>query len=275
MKTFILEWFTSDSPYRLVDFQHDFPRIEYGDFEWKLDDRRDGIRSGDNFYMVKTGKGNCGVVMKGFFLNEPQEGKDGCYVSLRPLVMVHPDHPKGLLSTKDLAEAFPKYFSVYGTPAWDVTSAAETLDELWEEYLRRFDPTDYDGILLAKNSRPEAGVEDAIALASEALYDVRDHDGNPAIIHSLRVGLKGKTDVEKICGFLHEVLRDPEWTAGDLRDRGFSEEVVDTLLMITHRDGQTMPVAFFVDLPRTALNVCFADLDDNKEREELGETSEW
>lgn len=275
MKTFILEWFLPDSPYSLVDFQHDFARLEYGDFEWTIESG-DGIRSGDNFYMVKTGPGNIGVVMKGFFLDEPRECKDGYTVSFRPLVMVHPDHPKGIITTRNLAAALPRFFSVYGTPARVLNSdAAETMDRIWDEYLKRFDAADYDGILLSRNLKPEAGVDEAIALASEALFDVKDHDGNPAIIHSLRVGLKGKTPKEKICGFLHDVLRSPEWTAGDLRNRGFSEEIVSTLLMITRREGQALPMVFLVDLPELAYNVSFADLDDNKEREALGETSEW
>ena len=54
MKTFILEWNPALSPYGLIDFQHDFARMEYGDFEWQLEDH-DDVCSGDNFYMVKTG----------------------------------------------------------------------------------------------------------------------------------------------------------------------------------------------------------------------------
>ena len=219
MKTFILEWDPALSPYGLIDFQHDFARMEYGDFEWQLEDN-DDVRSGDNFYMVKTGSGNCGVVMKGFFLTDPWPCKGASVVDLRPLVMVHPDHPKGILQ-------FSHETSLQRGPLSEDVSF--WLNSLWMDYLTRFSPSDYDGILLGYNAKPLAGIDEAIALASEALFDVRDSDGHPAIIHSLKEGLMGKDDDEMICGFLHDVLLSPDWSLGDLRDKGFSEQIVDRL----------------------------------------------
>ena len=47
-------------------------------------------------------------------------------------------------------------------------------------------------------------------------------------------------DEEMICGFLHDVLEDSEFSAGELREDGFSEHIVDTLILLCHdKGGQT------------------------------------
>lgn len=280
MRTFILGWNPSESTYSLVDFQRDFPDMEYGEFEWEIRDREQA-RSGDNFYLVKWGPGSCGIVMRGFFLGDPfpvrektPEGQDRYFIRLRPQFMVHPDHPKGLLTVRRLKEAMPDF-------PWDSPAGQQLPDRyvpllksLWDGYETLFDNADLDGMLADRNRRPEAGVDEAVSLAVEAHYGRRDHDGNPPIVHSLRVGMHGETDDEIICGILHEVLRYPEWTAGDLRDRGFSEEVVDVLLLVLHRDGMdSRPVRF--DGNRTAAAVATYDAEDNFNRLYRGETSEW
>ena len=58
----------------------------------------------------------------------------------------------------------------------------------------------------------------------------KDKDGKPAILHSLAAGLAGRTDEERICGFLHDVMVDTGWTAGDIREKGFPERIVNTLV---------------------------------------------
>ena len=202
MDTFILKWNPEASPYSLIDFQRDFPQLEYGNFRWVLNEAS-GLRSGDNFFLVKTGKGSCGIVMKGFFISEPysikKDGTSGYMVDLRPTYMFHPDNPKGILPLNELKAGIP----------------------------------DYDGILADRNRRPSAGVDDAVSLVSEVLYDKKDSAGDPLILRALRSGLSGETVEDKIRGFLHDVISTPDWDAGALRDRGFSEAVIDGLLLKT------------------------------------------
>lgn len=234
MRTFILGWNPSKSSYGLVDFQRDFLNLEYGDFEWKLDQWQ-GIRSGDNFLMVKTGDGNRGIVMRGFFLSAPHPRRGGrsdvLYVDLRPTFMIHPDHPKGILPIDLLMHTMPGF-------RWDEDTSGRELPEccvrelepLWRGFLSCFIPADYDNVRLGRDNRPDAGIDEAVALASEALFDKKAPDGTPLILHSLSAGLAGRTEEEIIRGFLLPVIKEKEWSVGEIREKGFSESIVDSLM---------------------------------------------
>lgn len=237
MNTFILKWNPEASPYSLIDFQRDFPQLEYGNFRWVLDEAS-GLRSGDNFFLVKTGKGSCGIVMKGFFISEPysikKDGTSGYMVDLRPTYMFHPDHPKGILPLNELKAGIPD-FPWEGEASGIMLSRrqCDILSLMWGRFLEGYDNSDYDGILADRNRRPSAGVDDAVSLVSEVLYDKKDSAGDPLILRALRSGLSGETVEDKIRGFLHDVISTPDWDAGALRDRGFSEDVIDGLLLKT------------------------------------------
>ena len=235
MNTFILKWNPEASPYSLIDFQRDFPKLEYGLFSWKLEEY-EGLRSGDNFFLVKTGKGNCGVVMKGFFISDPfpvrNGGDSSTKVNLRPTYMFHPDSPKGILRLDELRASIPDFPWEEGISGRRLSGhQTEILGLMWDRFLEEHDNCDYDGILADRNRRPDAGIDDAVALASEVLYDREDINGEPLILKSLRSGLSGTTIEEKIRGFLLDVMSDPEWDAGALREKGFSETVVESLLV--------------------------------------------
>lgn len=232
MNTFLVNWDPQVSGCSLTYFEHSFPNLEFGDIEWQLDSAA-GIRSGNNFIILKTGRCSRGVVMRGFFLCDPDAGKDGepFTVSVRPVFMIHPEHPKGLLSGEDISRELP-------WSGWTEEAAVNKVPEdivrdfapIWNRYLSRFSPSDYDNVLLGRRNRPVAGIDEAVSLASEALFDRRDAAGRPAILGSLRAGLAGNTEEEMIRGFLSETAKDPDWDAGALRERGFSESVIDSLL---------------------------------------------
>lgn len=75
----------------------------------------------------------------------------------------------------------------------------------------------------------------AIAIASELFKDTKDKGGNPYILHCLYVMGDTEDEVEAICGVLHDVVEDTEWTLQDLRDEGFNEEVIEILDLLWHR----------------------------------------
>ena len=239
MRTFVLGWNPSLSSYKLVDFQHDFPQMEYGEFSWKVEEWQ-RARSGDNFYLLKWGAGNCGLVMKGFFLSDPYLGKDwdndgqeAHYVRIRPTFMVHPDGPKGILSLGDLCAALPEYdwrCGAYGGVLSEDLSVR--LLSLWTDYTSRFCPADYDSILVDRDRRPEAGMEDALLLACQTLYDKKDGNGEPLILDALKRGLSATSELERMRGFLDGIIGSDGWDAGALRDRGFPETLIDKMFYI-------------------------------------------
>ena len=141
--------------------------------------------------------------------------------------------------------------------------------------MKRFEGVESDCKTLSISSLPVAGIDDAVEVASDAHYDMKDLDGNPAILHPLTVGLTGKTEKEKICGFLHDVIEDSEdWHPGALREKGFTEDVVDTLLLLTHE--KDVPYLDYIKAildsgDKTALAVKVHDLRHNLLRARAGD----
>jgi len=73
----------------------------------------------------------------------------------------------------------------------------------------------------------------AIEIAVLAHKGQKDKLGADYILHPLRVMARGKTDTEKICGVLHDVVEDSNWTFEALEKEGFSSEVISALLCVT------------------------------------------
>lgn len=76
-------------------------------------------------------------------------------------------------------------------------------------------------------------IEKAISVALEAHSGQKDKAGAPYILHCLRVMLKGKTESEMITGVLHDTIEDTKVTAGYLREKGFSDEIVEAVVCLT------------------------------------------
>src|SRR4030095_5364261 len=79
----------------------------------------------------------------------------------------------------------------------------------------------------------------AIAIAAQAHQDQYDKAGAPYILHPLRMMLRMSSETEMMAAILHDVVEDTDWTLDKLRQAGFSEEVVQAVECITHRDRET------------------------------------
>ena len=194
-------------------------------------------------------------------------------MDLRPTFMVHPDRCR-MITTDELTEAIPEFEWDRGHSGMELPQVlASKLDTLWEEYIGSLDGDVWDTERASRNLIPEAGIDDAIRIASEAHYDAKDLDGRPVILHPLSVGMSGSNEEEMICGFLHDVLEDSDFNAGELRDRGFTEHIVDTLLLLCH--DKSVPYLDYVrniveSGNRTALAVKLNDLHHNLARGRAG-----
>jgi len=73
----------------------------------------------------------------------------------------------------------------------------------------------------------------AIEIAVIAHKGQKDKTGADYILHPLRVMGKGKTETEKICGVLHDVVEDSNWSFESLGKEGFSTEVISILRCVT------------------------------------------
>ena len=107
-------------------------------------------------------------------------------------------------------------------------------------------------------------LERAIEIAARAHAGQVDKAGQPYILHPLRVMLAVRGDRSRIVAVLHDVVEDTSWTFEELREAGFSEEILDALGAVTKREGEE----YFAFVARAASNpvarpVKVADIRDN------------
>ena len=109
-----------------------------------------------------------------------------------------------------------------------------------------------------------ATVEDAVSIAALAHRGQKDKAGAPYLLHPLRMMLRMETEAAMMAAVLHDVVEDTEWTLERLREAGFSEEMLEAVDCLTHREGESYEE--FVERVRTnpiARQVKIADLEDN------------
>lgn len=109
-----------------------------------------------------------------------------------------------------------------------------------------------------------ATLEQAISLAAKQHEGQVDKANAPYILHPLRVMLNVPTIEHKIVAVLHDILEDTETTIEDLYQFGFQEHIIDAIVALTKKQGETRleaaqrarqnPIAHVVKL---------ADINDN------------
>lgn len=107
-------------------------------------------------------------------------------------------------------------------------------------------------------------LDKAILIAAKAHNGQTDKGGEPYILHPLRVMSSVKSERERICAVLHDVIEDTDITLEYLRGEGFSEEIIAALEALTR--GQNETYDEFIDRiikNKTACHVKLADLKDN------------
>lgn len=107
-------------------------------------------------------------------------------------------------------------------------------------------------------------LEKAICLAVEKHKGQTDKGGMPYILHPIYVMSKMETETEKTVAILHDVVEDTDTTFEDLRNIGFSEEIVNVLDCLTRRESED----YFDYIDRIkannlAIKVKLADLEHN------------
>jgi (p)ppGpp synthase/HD superfamily hydrolase len=109
-----------------------------------------------------------------------------------------------------------------------------------------------------------AGIEKALQIAAKAYEGQKDKDGQPYILHPLRVmaGVQG-LDAQMVA-ILHDVIEDTAVTLEDLRAAGFSPTVLDGVVCVTHKKGERY-ADYVVRCKANPIGrqVKLADLEDN------------
>lgn len=108
-------------------------------------------------------------------------------------------------------------------------------------------------------------LENAIEIAAKAHKGQKDKNGAPYILHLIRVMQNGKNEIEKICGVLHDLVEDTNWTFKELEKEGFSKEIIEVLKLVTKESDNEDYDNFIqrVMKNKTAISVKLNDLRDN------------
>jgi len=120
-------------------------------------------------------------------------------------------------------------------------------------------------VMLSHWTTTEA-TETAIRWATLAHEGQLDKQGQPYVLHVLRVGLAGKTQDERVVGFLHDVLEDTQFPPKVLR-QAFGVKVGEALDAITRKEREVYTDYILrVKANPIARAVKINDLQDNLSR---------
>ena len=109
-----------------------------------------------------------------------------------------------------------------------------------------------------------ATLEQAISLAAKQHEGQVDKANAPYILHPLRVMLNVPTIEHKIVAVLHDILEDTETTIEDLYQFGFQEHIIDAIVALTKKQGETrLEAAQRARQNPIARVVKLADINDN------------
>ena len=120
-----------------------------------------------------------------------------------------------------------------------------------------------------------ATIEKAVEIAAKGHSEQKDKSDAPYILHPLRVMSRVNSIDEKIVAILHDVIEDTAYTESDLRRAGFSDKVVDAVLCLTKKAGESYDA--FVDRAKSnplARAVKIADIEDNLDTLRLNELTD-
>lgn len=107
-------------------------------------------------------------------------------------------------------------------------------------------------------------LEDAIAMAVEKFRGVQDKEGQPYILHLLRVAMSVNDADARIVGLLHDIVEDTDVTLRDLHALAFSENIVNAVDCLTHQSDVSY-CDYVIGIRKNAIaRACkIADLSDN------------
>lgn len=106
-------------------------------------------------------------------------------------------------------------------------------------------------------------LEQAIEIATLAHEGQVDKQGEPYILHPLRVMLGLKKEEERIVAILHDTVEDTSVTIADLKRLGYSQTIVDAIDSLTRKNETYDAFIRRVKKNPLAIKVKLADLTDN------------
>ena len=79
----------------------------------------------------------------------------------------------------------------------------------------------------------------AITIACEAHQGQSSINGEPYILHPLRLLIKAKSNEERIIAILHDVIEKTNISLLDLKNRGFDQNIISSIDSLSRRRGES------------------------------------
>lgn len=80
----------------------------------------------------------------------------------------------------------------------------------------------------------QANIDQALGLVAKHFEGMTDKDGEPYVMHCLRVMMGVDDPQAQLVGLMHDLVEDTPVTIDDLRNDGFAPEVVEAVDLVTH-----------------------------------------
>ena len=289
MKTIILKWNPAISCVSMEDMkwavQELWNSLE-SDFNWSIYDW-EKAEKGDRVFMLRVGRGKVGIIASGWLSSDAYEGEDWRgtdekrhYADILFDVMIHPQR-NNILDTKVLQKEIPTVDWKGGHSGVVISEEeAARLESVWNNFLKEnahlFEPeteNTFNSLLVRawgiainahKGQVDKAGKDyftSHVMDVYEKVTPLYDEDYNICI-----------TD---IVALLHDVVEDTDWTIDALREQGFTEEILEALMCVTKKEGESYER--FVERSKSnrfAREVKIADLRSNMDITRLNEITD-
>ena len=79
----------------------------------------------------------------------------------------------------------------------------------------------------------------AIAIACEAHQGQSSINGEPYILHPLRLLIKAKSNEERIIAILHDVIEKTNISLADLKNKGFNQNIISSIDSLSRRKSES------------------------------------
>ena len=81
-------------------------------------------------------------------------------------------------------------------------------------------------------------IDKSLGIITNLFNDKLDKGNSPYVLHLLKVYQGVNTNEEKIVALLHDVLENTDTTMDDLKELGYSKEIIDTIVVLTKKKGE-------------------------------------
>lgn len=115
----------------------------------------------------------------------------------------------------------------------------------------------------------------ALQICFDAHVNQRDKAGLPYVFHPFYLATQMQTEDEICTALLHDVIEDTSLTIDDIRHEGFSEAVIEALMLLTHSDDEDY-FSYIERLSKNSLarSVKLADLRHNSDPNRMNKSNE-